>query len=211
MSVGWIRTDVAASGPGISGGSAVNDAGQLVGVPSAGSLNRLNCSDFDGSGDIDPSSECGSGVGGSQLSRPAPEGYALLMERAAARAPDPEPQPDEPAAPPAPTGQSATVTGSLVSADTGQPIAGGFFLVLQPGVRVTDYKAAGSARDVFSWAVSEDDGTFQLPDPVQRDQGYGVLVFADGYEDLAKDDKILATADDPATVSLPAIPMPVRR
>jgi len=59
-----IRTDVASAGPGNSGGPAVNDAGEQVGVVSAGSRNELDCQDYNGDGQIDVVSECVTPSGG---------------------------------------------------------------------------------------------------------------------------------------------------
>jgi hypothetical protein len=146
------------------------------------------------------------GIGQINHIRPVPEGYDLLLTRTGQGSPAP-PDPVDPPAPPRAGGETAVVAGVLVSADTGGPIADGFFIVLEPGVRVADYRA-GRSDAVFTFATSGADGTFQLPKPVQRGERYGVLITAPGFSDLAKDDKVLATADDPAVVNLAPIRMP---
>ena len=122
--------------------------------------------------------------------------------------------------PPAPAGgedpasgattDDVTVTGSIVSADTGQPIGGAWFIVLKPGVPVAEF-LSGNQEAVYSFATSGASGQFQLKNPVARDQGYGVLVIARGYLNMNENNKVLATADSPAVVTLPPIQMAVQR
>lgn len=240
----WIRTDVASAGPGNSGGPAVNDAGEQVGVVSAGSRNGLECTDYNGDGVTDPVSECQTASGGSEYVRPVPEAYDILVqetqnqgevtptpteegpeppeESPTPTAENPEP-PDEPteapteAVEPSPTpdpntgeegGGTAIVIGTLVSADTGDPIARAQIVVLKPGFSIIDWKRQEIGDEaIYSYVVSDARGDFQIDQPVNRDEGYSIWIQARGYEELYKDDKILATSDDPAIVDLGIIKM----
>jgi hypothetical protein len=201
----WIKTDATIAG-GNSGGTTLNERGELVGVPTE--IGEIEIRPW--SGGIE------TGVGQINHIRPVPEGYELLLTRSGQ---EPTNDPSTPVGPPRPPinlgppdppragGETAIVTGVLVSADTGEPIADGFFIVLEPGVAVADYRA-GRSDAVFAFATSDAAGAFQLPKPVRRGEGYGVIVTAPGFIDLAKDAKILAAADDPAIVALPPIRMP---
>jgi cell division septation protein DedD len=247
----WIRTDVAAAGPGNSGGPAVNDAGEQVGVVSAGSRNDLDCQDYNGDGKVDPVSECVTAAGGSEYVRPIPEAYELLIQEGQATEPVPTPTTEAPPEPPeetptatteappppveatetpteAPTqapeptstpeqqppdtsAGTAIIIGTLVSADTGDPIPRAQVVVLQPGVSVKDWKRGNVGNEaIYTYALTDARGNFQLPEPVERNVGYGIWLQAKGYEELFKDDKILATEDDPAIVDLGVIEMPVQ-
>ncbi len=250
----WIRTDIASAGPGNSGGPAVNDAGEQIGVVSAGSRNELECQDLNGDGATDPVSECQTAAGGSEYVRPIPEAYDILLAQAQQADPTPTaepppeppeetptPEPTEPgpeppveptdaptveptaeptqAAEPTPTPDPGTdvgagtaiIIGTLVSLDTGDPIARAQVVVLQPGISVKDWKRGEVGNEaIFTWTTTDARGNFQLPDPVQRGESYGIWLQARGYEELFKDDKILATEDDPAIVDLGIIKMPVQ-
>ncbi|HEY7035975.1 MAG TPA: serine protease [Thermomicrobiales bacterium] len=243
----WTRTDVAAAGPGNSGGPAVNEAGYQVGVVSAGSRNDLDCQDYNKDGKVDPVSECVTATGGSEYVRPVPEAYDLLLQQAQTtpepqptptteappeppeetptateEAPQPPEEPTEtptqaveptatPTTPPDTGAGTAIIIGTLVSADTGDPIPRAQVVVLQPGVSVKDWRRGNVGNEaIYSFTVTDARGNFQLPDPVQRNVGYGIWLQAKGYEELFKDDKILATDDDPAIVDLGTIQMPVQ-
>jgi S1-C subfamily serine protease len=201
--VGWIKTD-ATLGGGISGGTTIDENGFLIGVPTE-------------VGETENREGLGT-VGQINHVRPIPEGFNLLVETGNGEGIPPPPTvggqtPEEPAAPNAPDAPAedeVTVTGSIISADTGQPIAGAWFMVLKPGVPVEDF-LAGNQEAVFSFSTTNANGEFQLRNPVVRDQGYGVLVIARGFMNMNEDNKVLATADSPAVVTLPPIEMAAQR
>jgi hypothetical protein len=123
---------------------------------------------------------------------------------------EPTPDPNEPAEP-NPNAGTAIVTGSLVSADTGDPIVRGQVIVLNPGFSVLDWKRGRVGDEaIFTWALSDGRGFFQIPEPVVRGERYSVWIQAAGYEELFKDDMLLATDGDPAIVDLGTIQMPVQ-
>ncbi len=183
----WIKTD-ATLGGGISGGTTVNVEGFLIGVPTE-------------VGSTDQREGLGT-VGIINHIRPIPEGYNLMVDMGLGDG--------IPEAPSATSADDVTVTGTIVSADTGQPIGGAWFIVLKPEVPVSDF-LGGNQEAVYSFATSSANGQFQLTNPIVRGQGYGVLVIARGFLNMSEDNKVLAAADAPAVVTLPPIQMAVQR
>ena len=199
----WIKTDPA-GGAGISGGSTVNDAGVLVGVPSAAGLAEIRCVDLNGDGLNDPATECAATAGESGYSRPIPEAYDLLLEKArqagqlddnGGTTPTPTPDTDTPE----PPDDGVIITGRIVSADTGDPIEGAVVVVFQPGVKVQEAIDRQDPADVYAMGQTDSRGEYILDKPVTRNQGYGVLVYAPGYQSIGGDDVVLATDADLAT------------
>jgi hypothetical protein len=202
----WFKTDPA-GGAGISGGSAVDDNGILVGVPSAAGAAEIRCVDANGDGQNDPATECTAMPGESGFSRPIPEAYGLLLTKAEESGqldgsgnsnPQPTPETDTPE----PPNDGVVITGRVVSADTGDPIEGAFVLVFQPGVNVKEALDRQDPADVYAYGQSDSRGEFILNIPVVRNQGYGVVVYAPGYSTIGGDDVVLATDADPATKNI---------
>jgi hypothetical protein len=194
---GWIKTDATIAG-GNSGGTTINEQGLLIGVPT-----RFGASE-----------ERPLGEGGIMIPigllnylRPIPEGFSLLLEEGLGDGlPEDVAEQD-------PTATSATdviVTGSIVSADSGDPVAGAWFIVLKPGIPVAEF-LGGNQEAVHSFATSGADGGFQLNDAVERGQAYGVVVIARGFVNMSEDNWVIAPEDAPAVVSLPPIQIAVQR
>jgi hypothetical protein len=209
----WIKTDPS-GGAGISGGSEVDDSGILVGVPSAGGLAEIRCVDANGDGKIDPATECAATGGESGFSRPIPEAYNLLLQKArqagqidsagnpVGTTPTPGTQTPNPPA------DGVVITGTVVSAETGNAIASASVLVFKPGVTVKQAIDAQDPANTYSWGKSDSRGRFILNNPVARNQGYGVLVFASGYGSVGGDGIVLAKDSDPATTDIGTIKLP---
>jgi hypothetical protein len=101
-----------------------------------------------------------------------------------------------------------TVVGTLDSADTGIPIAGGHVIVLNPGISPTGYAEDPSTPNaVFGGGESDVNGRFQVAPSVLREQRYGVIVIAPGYLGKVAQDKQFAGPDDPDVVDLGEIRM----
>ncbi len=234
----WIRTDVGSAGPGNSGGPAVNDRGQQVGVVSAGTRTQLSCADLNSDGFVDPGQECGAAAGGSEYIRPVPEAMALLLEtepspgptEEPAETPEPPEPPEEqtptpteegPPEPPAeptpsptpeqpapPSGETAIVTGTVVSADTGDPIRRAQIVVLKPGYKIVDWRRERVGKEaIFAYVLTDERGFFQIPEPVVKGETYGIWIQAPGYRTLAKDGFVFANEGDPDVVDLGVIEM----
>src|SRR5687767_7143854 len=103
---------------------------------------------------------------------------------------------------------AVTVTGTLVSADTGEPIAGGHIIILYPGISPTGYAEDPSNPEaVVADGKSDLNGHFQATPPVFREQRYGVIVIAPGYLGKVAQDKQFAGPDDPDVIDLGEIRM----
>jgi hypothetical protein len=205
--IGWIKTDATIAG-GNSGGTTINEEGLLIGVPTElGGREVRSCEDPQGN--FVPCN-----VGQINHIRPIPEAFHLLPDIGLG---DGMPAMTVPgtsspgSADPAPAvADAVTVTGSIVSADTGQPVPGAWYIVLEPGVPVADYEG-GRQDAVYTFATSGADGRFQLKKPVVRGQAYGVVVIARGYDNTGEDGRVLAATDAPAVVTLPPVHMAVQR
>jgi hypothetical protein len=208
----WFKTDPS-GGPGISGGSTVDDNGFLVGVPTQGGVSEIRCFDENGDGKQDLTTECKATAGETGYSRPMPEGYNLLLEKAKQTGqvsdsgnPTPTPTPDTDTPPPPDEG--VILTGRVVSADNGDPIEGAFVVVLRPGVTVKEANDRQDPADIFSHGQTDSLGEFILNNPVARNQGYSLFAYADGYATMGGDDLVLATDADPATKDIGDIKLP---
>ena len=103
---------------------------------------------------------------------------------------------------------AVTVTGMLLSADTGEPIAGGHIIILNPGISPTGYAEDPSTPDaVFADGESDLNGRFQAAPPVLRGQSYGVIVIARGYLGKVAESRQFAGPDDPDVIDLGTIRM----
>jgi Trypsin-like peptidase domain len=127
------------------------------------------------------------------------------------QAPEPTPTAEGAApSPPNPDTGTAIVIGTLVSADTGDPIPNAMVVVLKPGVSVKAWKRGSALGGVYSQTKTDGRGNFQLPDPVQRGEKYGIWLGAPRYEELYREDWVLATEDDPPVVDIGVIEMPLQ-
>lgn len=216
----WIKVDPAA-GSGVSGGIAVDDAGELIGVPSAEFGNDIRCDDTNGDGKIDPVQECVATGGSVQLVRPI-EGYELLVKKGTKvevgqgttpsqpgqttePSPSPSPQPQQP------TADTVTLTGTIVSADTGNPIKEAYLLVLKPGVDFAKFaNDQGAQEDVLTFGVSDATGRVQVKDPIKRQQPYTIVVLASGFKAVYQDNLSIPT-NAPAVVDLGTVKLASNR
>jgi hypothetical protein len=103
---------------------------------------------------------------------------------------------------------AVTVTGTLISADTGDPIAGGRIIILNPGISPTGYaEDPSNPAAVFADGESDVNGRFLVAPPVLRGQSYGVIVVARGYLGKVAENRQFAGPDDPNIVDLGEIRM----
>jgi S1-C subfamily serine protease len=84
------------------------------------------------------------------------------------------------------TGDGVEVGGTIVDADTNKPIAGAAFIVLQPGITYNDWD--GGDESIFTYAVADKRGQFQLPDLLPRGESYTIIAGAEDYNDNYEDD-----------------------
>jgi hypothetical protein len=113
-----------------------------------------------------------------------------------------EPSLPEPAAPE----DGVTLYGTIVDADTGQPIPSAFFFILTPGVSVDTFMASEDTEGmVAAIGITDENGAYLTFPVLPRGITYGVVVYAGGYEVLAVDDALEILPDDPAEVEMEPI------
>jgi S1-C subfamily serine protease len=190
----WVKTD-AAIAHGNSGGTAIDDDGKLVGIPTAV---------FPGQADL------GERVG---LLRPVELARGLIdqalggWEPSAPATPEPG-EPVAPATPPPIPPPSATVTcavqsgvtvaGRVLTSDNSTPIEGAYVFILKPGTKRKDLKSDYSNMEslYLTYTISDQDGAFYMPCPIPRDQVFTVIVTAKHFVELSGD-AVLSTSKAP--------------
>jgi serine protease Do len=98
--------------------------------------------------------------------------------------------------------QGVTLSGRIVSADTGRGIEGALFVVLRPDVTVEQFLQDFLEEQVFTYATADRDGNFLLREPLPRGESFGVVIGAEGYIPQAEDGWLHLDEDDPAQVDL---------
>lgn len=98
-----------------------------------------------------------------------------------------------------------SVAGLLLDADNADAIAGGYVIILQPGVTVRQFARQQLEEQVAAIGESDRDGFFVTVPPLPRGYTYGVVVLAEGYEPLAEDDALPIERTDPDIVELDPI------
>jgi S1-C subfamily serine protease len=175
----WIKTD-ASIAHGNSGGSAVDDDGFLVGIPTAVAA---------------PSGEARVGlVRPIELARPMIDQALAGWDPGASS--DEAPPIAKPATPP-PSAADATcplktgvlIAGKVMASDNREAIEGAFVVVLKPGVKrgevSADYKNIDSL--LYTYALTDHEGGFRTACPLPRDQTFTVVVLAKGFIELSSD------------------------
>jgi S1-C subfamily serine protease len=185
----YIKTDAAIT-HGNSGGAAIDQRGDLIGIPSAYRLRR------------DVSGEISVAAGSVGLIRPIHAARHLLDAAQASWRPQPapaSPDPDEPEAqdtpvtdreldaeiaprdPPRvrPPPRGVQLTSRVVCARSGAAISGAVVAILDAEV---DPSAPDAMAHALAWAETDADGVFRFEEPVARRRAYPVVVMARGYE-----------------------------
>jgi S1-C subfamily serine protease len=185
----WIKTD-ASIAHGNSGGTAVDDDGFLVGIPTAVAA---------------PSGESRVGlVRPVELARPIIDQALAGWDPTATPAGPGEEPVAKPGPPPAleqttcPLKTGVVLTGKVMASDNRDPIEGAFVVVLKPGAKRSevspDYKNIDTLY--YTFALSDHEGGFRTTCPLPRDQVLTVVVLAKGFIELSADG-ILNTAGAP--------------
>ncbi len=99
---------------------------------------------------------------------------------------------------------SVTVEGTITNKAGGKPISGAIFMVLNPGVTIEQFVNDNTPdSEIFSFAQTDSSGQFTLPDTMERNQKYSVLVGAKGYKTLSTDDFLIKDSDpDPLQLDI---------
>jgi hypothetical protein len=69
-----------------------------------------------------------------------------------------------------------TLIGQVTDADSGKTLAGIFVLALKPGFSPDDWVKNPQDNQIYTYAQTDQDGNFQLPDVLERGQKYGMIV-----------------------------------
>ncbi len=191
----WIKTDATISG-GNSGGAALNDAGQLVGVPTQASVSSArqatDCrriQDTNGDGEVDENDTCIPIGGFINALRPVNLAKDMIARAARGGA----------AGSDAPRGDkgSVQIVGRIVDADTGKPIVGALFVILKAGLSWDDF--SGDEADVLEAVRTDRRGRFETRPVFERGKTYSVGWGAKGYREVTHDN-LEVTDDTPDVV-----------
>jgi S1-C subfamily serine protease len=98
-----------------------------------------------------------------------------------------------------------TIYGTIVNADTGAGIPGAFIVVLQPGVTTRQFLHDQKDEQVAGFGQTDQDGAYVILPPLPRNNSYGVIIGAEGYELIEADDGFEIGSDVPDTVELDPI------
>lgn len=163
------------SSPGNSGGLAIDDNGEQIGIP------NYHVSE-----------------GADKISRIKMLSVALPFLDKARQAEGNNGNNSGSNNPLPPVAQGVVVQGVIVDADTQRGIPGAIFFLLNPGVTYSAYQAAGYDDSmVAAQGVADQDGTFLTAPPVARDNSYAVVVGAKNYYDAYADDGLDLAASGP--------------
>ena len=101
---------------------------------------------------------------------------------------------------PSPSAAGLFIRGTVRDADTGRGISGALYAVLNPGVTVDGWD--GSEAQIYTNADTDVDGYFELPLPLERDQRYSVIVWAEGYQPATGEDLLVDDEPSPLEVEI---------
>ena len=93
--------------------------------------------------------------------------------------------------PTTPSGGGVQAQGIVTDIDSGKPIPGAIFLVLQPGITYDAFQWADD--EVYTAAEADRQGAFVLPLPLERGECYTMVIAADGYWLYAEDGVCIGT------------------
>jgi S1-C subfamily serine protease len=181
--ISWIKTDAEISG-GNSGGCATDDDGNYLGAPTEVHTDVRDSKNGDGGT-----------LGHVGFIRPTNLFKQYVDMAASGWLPSDAPV-DKPEAP---AGDGVTVSGKVVSADTGEPVAGIVVVVFKEGVtakKVTSAKSPASL--MLTRGETDADGQFTIANRVPKGS-YTVAVIGQGYKPLIEDDVLVIDDKTPST------------
>jgi S1-C subfamily serine protease len=177
----FMKTDASIS-HGNSGGTAVDEDGNFIGVPTAFRLTTTKHGD---------AVVTGGRVG---LIRPLEHANDLITEaRKGGPAPSDRAKPTaEPAA------EGVMITSMVVDASDGKPIEGAMIVVFKAGLEVKDLKEDQVEEQALGWAQTDGAGVFRLQNAVPRGGTHTVAVVANGYLSLVEDSVLTVAKGAPS-------------
>jgi S1-C subfamily serine protease len=179
--ISWVKTDAEISG-GNSGGCATDDDGNYLGAPTEVHTDVRDSKNGDGGtlghvGFIRPTN----------LFKP----YVDMAAKGwmPSDSPPDDPQPT--------SGEGVVVSGSVVSADTGEPLAGMVIVVFKEGVTARQIMSSKSPADLMlTRGESDAKGQFTIATKVPKGS-YTVAVIGQGYKPLIDDDALVIDGKTP--------------
>ena len=183
----FIKTD-AQIAHGNSGGTAINELGEYIGVPTAF---RVHTEEIGGS--VATSGNVG-------LIRPIEHAQDLIKiandgwtpkegentAEAAVATADTKPDPVAPA-----KGDGVTVHSRVVDAGNGSGVRGAFVVLFKPGINKSNIDIDHIEEQALSYGQTNQRGEFELVSTVPRGATYTVAVVADGYNPLIENDVLV--------------------
>jgi len=95
-----------------------------------------------------------------------------------------------------------TVSGQVLDADSHNPLPGAEIYVLKPDLTFSQWKANDYAdSDIFTFAKSDNQGYYSLPDKLALDVGYTFVMYVDGYS-INYADNLVWSSQDPLNYEL---------
>jgi len=173
--IDWIKTDAIVN-HGNSGGTAINNKGEMIGVPTA----KIAGPDNDIMFYLKP------------INQALP-----IVENAIAQGDGPNlPSPQTPGPGVEQPGSKAviSISGRLVDSYTLKPIRDGIFIILQEGVTIREFAYNPQESMILSYGESDRNGIF-VCDYIPAGASYSVLAYADGYLPVAEDYALEIPAD----------------
>ncbi len=92
------------------------------------------------------------------------------------------------------------IEGTITDMDTGRPIAGAVFLVLQPGISVREFQWTDA--EIYTAAKADRNGFYRLPDLLVRGECYSMIIGASNYWTYTEDDVCIGE-NAPSLIDLP--------
>lgn len=102
----------------------------------------------------------------------------------------------------APTASTVQVKGKVLDANTGKAVNGALVLVLNPGVDPDAWLDYGEDADIFTSAQTNANGDFVLPERLQRNEEYAILVGSKSLGYRTAVGSLMYKSTDPDTVSI---------
>lgn len=174
----FMKTDASIT-HGNSGGTAIDEDGNFIGVPTAFRLTTTKHGET-----IVASGRVG-------LIRPLD--YAMdLIEQARRGGPGASAK-DAPS-----TTHGVAITSRVVSANDGRAIAGALVIVFKEGITVEQLEGGALEEQVLAWARTDASGDFRLSEMIPRGKRFTVAVIAEGFLPLAETGVLDVAQDAPA-------------
>jgi len=166
--------------PGVSGGLAMNDLGEQLGIPTWGRT--------EGAAKIDRMMMVN--IAKTYIDQ------ALTGQGAPVTSPQAQP----------PSGKGVVLRGKIIDADTKRPISNAAYGALNAGVTAAQWERSGFSADlVAAEGIADQNGAFQTAPPLEVGKTYTALAAFRGYQPRVFENGLKLAADAPAVIDLDPI------